>query len=140
MMDQKVRELEPLLLKSFDSAVTPAEQQLLTSTIQSDFVFRRNCDQFQRIRNALLRKEPDSFGPFFAERIMNMLRQRTKDLDYQILFFFKKYQVLVIGIIVALIIANLVLSDELSLRAFFGLEADKEEGVFSIDVYDNLPD
>jgi hypothetical protein len=61
-------------------------------------------------------------------------------LDYQILFFFKKYQVLVIGIIVALIIANLVLSDELSLRALFGLEADKDENVFSIDVYDNLPD
>jgi len=86
----------------------------------------------------LLRTEPDSFGPFFAERIMNMIKQRTQEIDYLIFFFFKKYQVVLLGVLVALLVSNMLLTDQLTLKGILGVEQDTTENVFSIDVYENL--
>ena len=86
----------------------------------------------------LLRTEPDSFGPFFAERIMNMIKQRTQEIDYLIFFFFKKYQVLLVGVLVALLVSNMLLTDQLTVKGILGLDQGTTEDVYTIDLYDNL--
>ncbi|MCU0356456.1 MAG: hypothetical protein MUE95_02645 [Cyclobacteriaceae bacterium] len=139
-MEPEQNQNEWLLLRSLDATVSPAEQQQLARAMQEEVVLRRHHDQYLRIRNAIQRTEPDTFGPFFAERIMHMISQRKQDLDFQLFFFFKKYQVLIAGIIVALLIVNLMLSDEFSIAGIFGLDKGTDQDIFSIDINDNLPD
>ena len=138
MMIEHFSENEELLLKSYDAPVTARERELLSSLMQNDHGLRQQGDQYSRIRELLLRPAPDSFGPFFAERIMQQLKQRASEIDYLIFFFFKKYQALVVGVLVALLISNLLLTDQFSLKALFGIEQQTTEDVFSIDLYKNL--
>jgi hypothetical protein len=138
MMNEHFSENEDLLLKSYDAPVSANERELLSSLMQNDHALRRLGDQYSKIRELLMRPEPDSFGPFFAERIMQQLKQRASEIDYLIFFFFKKYQVLVIGVLVALLITNLLLTDQLTLKSLFGIDQQTTEDVFSIDLYKNL--
>jgi hypothetical protein len=138
MMENSLSPAEEILLKSLDGPVSASERDLLAEGIQTDITLRRHSDHYRKIREMLHRPTPDSFGPFFPERIINAIQNRKKEVEYLILFFFKKYQVLVMGVIVALVIANLLLSGEISVAALFGLEKESTEDIFSIDVYENL--
>jgi len=137
-MNEHFDEHEELLLRSLDAPVSARERETLALAMQNNFSIRLNSDQYQTIRSMLLRPEPDSFGPFFAERILNMIKQRTQQIDYLIFFFFKKYQVVLVGILVALLVSNMLLTDQLTLKGIFGLEQDASEDIFSIDLYENL--
>jgi hypothetical protein len=138
MMDKHFSEHEELLLKSWDAPVSASERENLAMLMQNDHALRKQGDHYMKIRELLLRHEPDSFGPFFAERILNQLKQRVNEIDYLIFFFFKKYQVLVAGVVVALLITNLLLSDQLTLKSIFGIDQQATEDVFNIDLYENL--
>ncbi len=138
MMNEHFSVNEELLLKSYDAPVSAHEREELSRQMQNDPTFRRQSDQYVKIRELMLRPEPDSFGPFFAERIVNQLKQRVNEIDYLIFFFFKKYQVLALGVLVALLITNLLLTDQLSLKSLFGVEQETTEDIFSIDLYKNL--
>ncbi len=138
-MNDSFSEHEELLLRSLDAPVSAQDREKLTALMQSEFALRRQSDQYSRIREMMLRQQSDSFGPFFAERIINQLKQRVNEIDYLIFFFFKKYQVLVVGVLVALLIANILLTDQFSLRAIFGLDTPATEDVYSIDAYKSLP-
>jgi hypothetical protein len=131
-------EHEELLLRSWDAPVSARERKTLAEAMQNDPVMRQNSEQYLKIRTMLLRAEADSFGPFFAERIMNMIKNRTQQIDYLIFFFFKKYQVVLLGLLVALLISNMLLTDQLTLKGILGVEQDTTENIFSIDVYENL--
>lgn len=137
-MNEHFDEHEELLLRSLDAPVSARERETLALAMQNNFSIRLSSDQYQTIRSMLLRPEPDSFGPFFAERILNMIKQRTQQIDYLIFFFFKKYQVVLVGILVALLVSNMLLTDQLTLKGIFGLEQDASEDIFSIDLYENL--
>jgi len=137
-MNDQFSEHEELLLRSWDGSVSARDRQTLAEVMQNNPAMRQQSDQYQKIRTMLLRTEPDSFGPFFAERIMNMIKQRTQEIDYLIFFFFKKYQVVLLGVLVALLVSNMLLTDQLTLKGILGVEQDTTENVFSIDVYENL--
>ncbi len=134
-MNGQFSESEALLLKSWDAPVSSNERERLSVLMQDDPVIRKQSDQYLRIRAVLLRSDPDSFGPFFAERIINIVKQRENETEYQILFFFRKYQVIILGVLVALLAANIFLTDELTLKALFGLDEETTEDIFFIDVY-----
>jgi hypothetical protein len=137
-MNEHFDEHEELLLRSLDAPVSARERETLALAMQNNFSIRLSSDQYQTIRSMLLRPEPDSFGPYFAERILNMVKQRSQQIDYLIFFFFKKYQVVLLGILVALLVSNMLLTDQLTLKGIFGLEQDASEDIFSIDLYENL--
>ena len=138
MMNEHFSVNEELLLKSFDVPISAREREELSLGMQSDSTLRRQSDQYLKIRELMLRVEPDSFGPFFAERIMQQLKQRVNEIDYLIFFFFKKYQVLALGVLVALLITNLLFTDQLTLKSLFGIEQETTEDILSIDLYKNL--
>ncbi len=137
-MKEEFSEHEELLLKSWDTSVTAQERETLAAAMQNNPVIRSQSDQYQHLRTLLLRPHPDSFGPFFAERVMYMIKQRTQQIDYLIFFFFKKYQVVLLGVLVALFISNILLTDQLSVKGIFGLEQEAAEEVFGIDIYKDL--
>ena len=137
-MNDQFSEHEELLLRSWDGSVSARERQTLAEVMQNNPAMRQQSEQYQKIRTMLLRTEPDSFGPFFAERIMNMIKQRTQEIDYLIFFFFKKYQVLLVGVLVALLVCNMLLTDQLTVKGILGLDQGTTEDVYTIDLYDNL--
>lgn len=138
MMNEHFSVNEELLLKSYDAPVSAREREELSMQMQNDPTLRRQSDQYVKIREMMLRTEPDSFGPFFAERIANQLKQRVNEIDYLIFFFFKKYQVVLLGVLVALLVSNMLLTDQLTVKGILGVEQDTTESIFSIDVYENL--
>lgn len=138
-MSESLSEHEELLLQSLDAPVSARDRETLSTLMQSDFALRRQSEHYTTIREMLLRAEPDSFGPFFAERIMNQLKKRVNEIDYLIFFFFKKYQVLMVGVLVALLVTNLLLSEQLTLQAVFGFDTPSAENVYAIDAYKSLP-
>jgi len=90
MMNEFFSDKEELLLRSYDAPVSSSERERLSSLMQNDYALRRMDDQYLKICELLIHPEPDSFGPFFAERIVHQLKHRAREIDYLIFFFFKK--------------------------------------------------
>jgi len=129
---------ENLFLQSLDGKISEEQKAKLAEAMNNDRALKKNADQFVKLRTRLLRKEEDSFGPFFAERIINRIKSLKKEIDYQIFFFFKKYQLAAIGVVVALVVLNIVLSDNLSVKSVLGFEEEQASDIVTIDLYQNL--
>ena len=128
---------EDLLLQSLDGNLSEEQRKILAAEA-NDSRFQRRADQFIKIRNTLSRKEGDSFGPFFAERVLNRIRSMKKEIDYQLLFFFKKYRLVAIGAVVALLVLNIIFSDQLTVKSVLGFEEEQIDNLVSVDLYKNL--
>lgn len=133
-----MEEFEDLFLKSLDGSLSDRDKEILSTSIQKDARLEKTSNQYLQVRQLLHRQEADSFGPFFAERIINHIRTVKSQIDYQIFFFFKKYQLAVVGIIIALVAINIVLSDKLSVKSVLGLEEIAQEEIVFIDLYEGL--
>jgi hypothetical protein len=131
-------ENEKLLLRSLDISLSDKESETLKKVLLEDSRLPLQTLDYLRVRELLARKNSETFGPFFGERVINQLKKRTKEIDYLIFYFFKKYQVVALGVLVALLTANILLADQLSLESVFGYEEETLEDIISIDVYQNL--
>ena len=64
------------------------------------------------------------------------------EIDHHIIFFFKKYQLVAVGILVAIIAFNAIFADDLSVKSVFGLEETNsvinEADSISYDFYKDL--
>jgi hypothetical protein len=129
---------DDLFLQSLDGKISAEQKKKLDEVMNSDLLLRKNADQFMTLRSKLLRKEEDSFGPFFAERIINQIKSLKKEIDYQIFFFFRKYQLAAIGVVVALVVLNIVLSDQMTVKSVLGFEDEHADDIVTIDLYQNL--
>lgn len=130
---------EELLIKSMDSKLSNEERQLLMTMIENDHQLKKYSQQYEKLREVLLRQEPDSFGPFFAERIVNKIKNLRKEIDYQIFFFFKKYQLAAVGVVIALIVLNIIFSDQLTLKSVLGFEDQTSSDLIeNVDLYSEL--
>ncbi len=127
-----------LFLQSLDGKISDNEKARLTEAMNSDRQLKKSADQLLLLREKIARKEQDSFGPFFAERIINRIKSLKKEIDSQIFFFFKKYQLAAIGVVVALVVLNIVLSDNLSVKSVLGFEEEQTDDIVTIDLYQNL--
>jgi len=137
-MRMNISEGEELFLKSLDSELTKETQDKLKDALEVNSELRNRSKQIVLLREVLERKQEESFGPFFAERISHRIRQLRQEIDYQIFFFFKRYQLLAAGIIIALLAINILLSDQLSIKSILGLEEEAIDDVMAIDVLSSL--
>jgi len=128
---------EDLFLQSLDGNLSEEQRNVLLNSAM-DSRFKKRTDQFIKIRSMLIRKEEDSFGPFFAERVVNRIKSMKKEIDYQLLFFFKKYQLAAIGVIVALLALNIIFSDHLTVKSVLGFEDEQNDNLVTIDLYQDL--
>ncbi len=133
-----ISDSEELFLRSLDAELSEGDDAKLNAALQQNHELKNRSEQHVQLREFLIRKEVDSFGPFFAERIAHRISQLKSEFDYQIFFFFKKYQLLAAGIIIALLAINILVSDQLSIKSILGFEEEAIEEVISIDVYSNL--
>lgn len=137
-MTTSLTENEKLLLRQLDAPLDGTEAERLSRLLREDQALQAQQRAYLAVREQLARKAPETFGQFFADRVIRQLKKRTEEIDYLILFFFRKYQVVALGIFVALLTANLFLTDQFSVASVFGLEQETIEDFISIDLYENL--
>ncbi|MFM7487871.1 MAG: hypothetical protein ACKO13_13255 [Cytophagales bacterium] len=115
-------EFEKVFLHSLDATIAANEQVRLHDAIEGHRPFQQMAKEFTTLRELIIVKDKSSFGPFFAERVTHYIKNIKSEIDYQIFSFFKKYQLAALGIVVALVIANLFQSEQSSIASFLGFE------------------
>ena len=133
---------QDLFLRSLDSKLSEKEKTLLQNALLSDTHLPKHSKEFIQIRELLAQQQGKSFGAFFAERVINQIRVLQQEIEYQVFSFFKKYQLVAIGLVVALFISNIMLADTLTIKSIIGLEenslTDTVTDNVQIDLYQNL--
>lgn len=68
------------------------------------------------------RKRETSFGPYFGVRVVNRIQNLRKEIDHQIIFFFKKYQLAALGILIAIVAVNIISADDITIQSVLGID------------------
>jgi hypothetical protein len=90
------------------------------------------------IKKLLLNHGGESFGPFFAERVVQQIKTLQQEVEFQLFSFFKKYQLVAWGLVVALLTLNVVLSDNVSVKSILGFEEGNSSEIVKIDLYQDI--
>ena len=121
-MDKKQRDL---LYRSFDDDLTPEAEAQLKQALAESKNLRREKERIAALRQAVSSKAARSFGPHFADRVMQRIGQRTKKetgLETYFDALFSVFRPVVVGAIVLIIVLlsyNIIRSDRLSLAGAF---------------------
>ncbi|MFH1686539.1 MAG: hypothetical protein ABIE70_03350 [bacterium] len=119
-----------LLYRSFDDELRDAERRDLARALEESDELRTELEQIKQMRTRLAQSAPDSFGPFFAERVMNRLtatgvRRNGEDFAESLLRMFRPVALVGAAAVVLLLIFNLYTGDDFSLPTALGV-ADAE--------------
>jgi len=134
------QEIEDLLIRSLDAPLTTAEAALFSSQLKENASLEKDLSDHKKIRELLRPAVPASFGYFFASKLIAHIENTGVVIERQIFAFFKKYQLLAAGVIVALLILNTVFSEQPSMNSIFGLEntTTPADEIVSFDFYKTL--
>lgn len=75
-MEERILEL---LYRSFDGELSPDERAELESALAGSPELRREQDELLATRRAVKASAAESFGPFFAERVMRSIREEREE-------------------------------------------------------------
>lgn len=129
---------EDLYLHSLDAALPPADHARLHGALAQDATLARVALNYQRLRHELSRQPAATFGPFFPETVIQRIKNLKDAIDYQIVLFFRRYQLAAWGILVALLIINLALADQLSFTSVMGMDDSTTEEVLTFDFLNDI--
>ncbi|MBL7858972.1 MAG: hypothetical protein JNM57_14875 [Cyclobacteriaceae bacterium] len=135
-------EFEDLYIRSLDAPLHAKEKELLENELKHNSDLAEALTHHNAVRNLLYRKEPATFGPYFAAKVIHKIQQAGSVIDQQIFTFFKKFQLAAIGIIMALIVVNIIFTDEPTIPSILGLDTavTTDEEIVSINFLETLTD
>lgn len=116
------QEIEDLFIRSLDIPMTRDETALFLKQLKENPSLAKTLSAHKKIRELLQPAVPPSFGYSFASKLIARIENTGVVIERQIFSFFKKYQLVVAGVVVALLILNTVLSDQLSVDSILGLD------------------
>src|SRR3954469_13477238 len=143
----KINELEELYLRSLDQRLSAAEQAELDAALRAYPDFTAEVSRYKNIREVMRRTEEATFGPYFAQKVIEKLQTVKLGIDRQIMIFFKRYQLAAFGLMVLLLTANVLSADRLDFASVLGYEetvgpepvpSPDENDLLSFDLYENL--
>lgn len=150
------KEIEDLFLRSFDQPLSESEKEEMLTAMHTNTGLAKDLSGYKNLRETLLRKSPTTFGPYFAQKVITRIQGLRIEIDRQIVFFFKKFQLAAAGVLVALLAVNVIFSDQLDVNSVFGIQDPvatvdqpvtngldtlaNDEEVVSFDFFDNLTD
>ena len=130
-MNNKEREVDnellELLYRSVDDELSPGEMERLEKALGSSKELRDEKDRLRAIREAVSSGAARSFEPFFAERVMQGVRELKtpeggQDLFFQSLFsVFRPLAATAAIFVIALLSLNLITNDSLSVASAFAM-------------------
>lgn len=134
----KPDEIENLFLRSLDENLNDAQKEVLVNSVGDQQGLAEDLSQYRRIREILLRSKPATFGPYFAQKVMNRIENMRLEIDKQIVFFFKKYQLAALGVFIALLAINVIFSDQMNIPSVLGIQDESvvEDGQEDIETFD----
>ena len=128
------KKLKNLLYRSFEGGLSPNEKDCLEKALAESAEFRREKKEIERQRQALSQGAEASFGPMFAERVINRLSSPQKFENGRVTFYlvFKSMfaKVAIAGAVAALVLLsyNLTIGDQITEEeAFFASDTTYEE-------------
>ena len=98
------------------------EKEVIAGALRSDDTLTASLKRYDIIREVSIRKKPATFGPYFARKVVARITNVGIQIDHQIFAYFKKYQLVALGIVMALLALNAVFADQLNLQSILGLE------------------
>jgi hypothetical protein len=98
------------------------DKRKLVEAMRSHGGIAADMQQYKDIRSSMLRQKPATFGPYFAQKVINRIQGMRVEIDRQIVFFFKKYQLAALGVFVALLTINIIFSEQLDLPSILGIQ------------------
>ena len=135
-----LQETEDLFIRSLDEPLSGEEKDVLVKALRANAGWATDISQYKRIRDVLLRSQAATFGPYFAKKVITKIQNLGIEIDRQIVGFFKKYQLVALGVLIALLAVNVVFSDKLSITSVLGIQDTPatDDGIVSFDFYENL--
>jgi hypothetical protein len=143
----KINELEELYLRSLDQKLNDAEQSALDAAMRAYPEFAVDAAKYKSIRDVVSRTEDATFGPYFAQKVIDKLQTVKIGIDRQIMIFFKRYQLAAFGLMLLLLTLNALSAEKLDFASVLGYEenailetppAPDEDDLLSFDLYENL--
>ena len=135
------QETEDLYILSLDQKLAPADEERLLTALNDHPNWARSLTQHKTTRDLLRAGSPAAFGPYFASKLMQKIQNTGAVIDRQIFGLFKKFQLAAIGVVVALLIMNVVLSEQGGWKSVLGIEEDPStppEQQVPFDFYETL--
>ena len=135
-------EIEDLFLRSLDQTLNDAEKEQLVNALRTNHGLAKDVSQYKSIRESVLRSKPATFGPYFAQKVITKIQNLRVEIDKQIVFFFKKYQLAALGVFIALLAVNVIFSDQLDVPSVLGIKEEAaaidDEIIDAFDFQSNL--
>jgi len=136
----KPEEIESLFLRSLDENLSEAQLAEMLKSIEEQGL-AEDLSKYTRIRESFQRKAPATYGPYFAQKVIHRIQNLRVEIDQQIVFFFKKYQLAALGVLIALLAVNVIFADSLDLPSLLGIEqttAPSDDDLLTFDFYENI--
>ena len=133
--------IEELYIRSLDEVLDESETRQLSEAMTSFPELAKELAEYKRLRESVARKKPATFGPYFAQKVIAKIQQGRVEIETQIAFFFKKYQLAALGVFIALLAVNVIFSDRVDVPSILGVEdaaQPAEDDLLSFDFYDTL--
>ena len=135
-------EIEDLFLRSLDQPLSDAEKEQLVNALRTNSGLAKDVSRYKSIRESVLRSKPSTFGPYFAQKVITKIQNLRVEIDKQIVFFFKKYQLAALGVFIALLAVNVIFSDQLNVPSVLGIKEEAaaidDEIIDAFDFQSNL--
>lgn len=134
--------LKELLMRSFDSELTPEEERELTEALEGAPELREERARHAKLRAALAKGPDGGFGPLFVQRVMERIEAvdlaALGALDKAAMTFgqmFRRVALIGAAAMLVLMVVNLSFSECFSLAGAFGLCDEFDNGILSSPVY-----
>ncbi len=143
----KINELEELYLRSLDQTLNAAEQLELDAALSAHPDFDADAAGYRSLRESLRQEADPTFGPYFAQKVIEKLQSVKIGIDRQIMIFFRRYQLAAFGLFVLLVTVNVLSAEKLDFASVLGYEetvssdsqpSTDEDELLSFDLYENL--
>ena len=135
-------EIEDLFIRSLDQSISDADKEQLVNALRANQGLAKDMSQYKNIREMVLRNKPATFGPYFAQKVITKIQNLHIEIDKQIVFFFKKYQLAALGVLIALLAVNVIFSDQLDVPSVLGIQEEAvaldDEIIEAFNFQDNL--
>ena len=135
-------EIEDLFLRSLDQTLSDAEKEQLVNALRTNQGLAKDVSQYKSIRESILRSKPATFGPYFAQKVITKIQNLRVEIDKQIVFFFRKYQLAALGVFIALLAINVIFSDQVDVPSVLGIKEEAatidDEIIDAFDFQSNL--
>ena len=129
-----------LLYRSFDAKLNAREEQALREGLEASQELRRVKHRIEAVRGMISTAGADTFGPYFAERVMTRLaglREGRNGMATLVDWLPRVFRrVALVGAMVAagLVVMNLVQAGGVSLAAVFGISSVPLEEIIELPV------